>query len=488
VHGIDRGARALDVKKRGAHTDTHPGSVFAHTVVNSDVLAAAIERVGADVIAQGLGGGSRYQVARELLLARAPRLGAGVFEPHPAEDAVRFAVRIAPELRATVLSIQGPPGTGKTFTGAQMICELVSKGLKVGVTAVSHRVIRNLLERALVAAGERHVALRCAQKVSEAQAAPPGIDVLTDNADALAALTGGRAQVLGGTAWLWARPEFEAAVDVLFVDEAGQMSLANVLACSQAARSVVLLGDPQQLEQPQQGVHPDGAGVSALEHMLLSHKTVPPDRGIFLPETWRLAPELSAFTSEVFYESRLHSRAGLERQVLRGTDPIEGAGLWVVAASHDGNQSSSTEEVDLVERLIDRMLRPGAEWIDAENVAHPMTHDDVLVVAPYNAHVALLEERLGPRGVRVGTVDRFQGQEAPVVIYSMATSRPEDAPRGMEFLYSLNRLNVATSRARCACVLVANPRLFEPECRSPRQMQLANAVCRFVELARSAAV
>jgi uncharacterized protein len=320
--------------------------------------------------------------------------------------------------------------------------------------------------------------------VSDAQVAPRGIDEVTDNADALVALSSGRAQVLGGTAWLWARPEFEAAVDVLFVDEAGQMSLANVLACSQAAGSVVLLGDPQQLEQPQQGVHPDGADVSALEHMLMGHKTVPAGRGIFLPETWRLAPKISEFTSEVFYEGRLHSRAGLERQVLRGTGPIEGAGLWVVAASHDGNQNSSAEEVDLVERLIDLMVRPGAHWIDSEDIAHPMTHDDVLVVAPYNAHVALLEERLRSRGVRIGTVDRFQGQEAPVVIYSMATSRPEDAPRGMEFLYSLNRLNVATSRARCACVLVANPRLFEPECRSPRQMQLANAVCRFVELAR----
>jgi uncharacterized protein len=113
-----------------------------------------------------------------------------------------------------------------------------------------------------------------------------------------------------------------------------------------------------------------------------------------------------------------------------------------------------------------------------------MTPDDILVVAPYNSQVALLGERLAPRGVRVGTVDRFQGQEAPVVIYSLATSSPEDAPRGMEFLYSLNRLNVATSRTRCACILVASPRLFEPECKSPRQMQLANAICRYVEMAK----
>ena len=200
--------------------------------------------------------------------------------------------------------------------------------------------------------------------------------------------------------------------------------------------------------------------------------------------TWRLAPSICEFTSEVFYESRLHAREGLERQILGGTAPFEGAGLWVVGVEHDGNQNSSCEEVDAVERIVGVLLGDRARWTDVEGRSHSMTSEDILVVAPYNAHVALLEERLDSRGVRVGTVDRFQGQEAPVVIYSMATSRPEDAPRGMEFLYSLNRLNVATSRARCACVLVASPRLFEPECRNPRQMRLANGLCRFVEMGR----
>ena len=153
------------------------------------------------------------------------------------------------------------------------------------------------------------------------------------------------------------------------------------------------------------------------------------------------------------------------------------------AVLHEGNQNSSIEEVDEVDRIVSSLLRPGAQWIDRNGTARPMTADDVLVVAPYNSQVALLEERLGPKGVRAGTVDRFQGQEAPVVIYSMTTSVPEDAPHGMEFLYSLNRLNVATSRARCACILVANPRLFEPECKTPRQMQLANALCRYREVA-----
>jgi uncharacterized protein len=401
---------------------------------------------------------------------------------------VPFAVRIVSDLDQTVLAIQGPPGAGKTFAGAQMICELVRRGARIGITAVSHKVIRNLLDAVVKAASESHLPISCIQKVTTKSDPPSNIEEITDNGEAFARLRDRRANVVGGTQWLWARPEAQEAADVLFVDEAGQMSLANVLASSQGAKSVVLLGDPQQLEQPQQGTHPEGTDASALEHILRGHKTVPDDRGIFLPETWRLAPSICAFTSEVFYEGKLSSHAGLEKQALVGTAPFEGAGLWVAAVAHEGNRNSSSEEVVLIDRILARLLRQEARWIDRHGAPHKMTPDHVLVVAPYNSQVSLLSERLASQGIRVGTVDRFQGQEAPVVIYSMTTSTPEDAPRGMEFLYNLNRLNVATSRARCASILVASPRLFEPECKSPRQMQLANALCRYVELGRSVAL
>ena len=484
VDVIDRVARTVDVKKRGAQADVHPSAVFAHSVVPTDVLAEALLRIADDVVQHGISGGTQYRAARELLLGRPPRLRAGAFEVGAGESAAQFAVRIAPDLDHTVLAIQGPPGAGKTFTGAQMICELVRRGARVGVTAVSHKVIRKLLDDVAKAASELQLQVNCVHKVKTKSDPPSTVEELNDNDEVIARLGDGRAHVAGGTQWLWARPTSMGAIDVLFVDEAGQMSLANVLAASQAAQSVVLLGDPQQLEQPQQGTHPEGADVSALEHVLLGHKTIPADRGIFLPETWRLAPRICAFTSEVFYEGRLHARAGLEQQVLVGTAPFEGAGLWVAAVAHEGNQNSSSEEVDLIDRIVTRLLHPEARWIDGNGAMHAMTANEILVVAPYNSQVTLLSERLDKREVRVGTVDKFQGQEAPVVIYSMATSTPEDAPRGMEFLYSLNRLNVATSRARCACILVASPRLFEPECKSPRQMQLANAICRYVELAR----
>jgi uncharacterized protein len=271
-------------------------------------------------------------------------------------------------------------------------------------------------------------------------------------------------------------------VDVLFVDEAGQMSVANVLAVTRAARNVVLLGDPQQLEQPKKGTHPDGVGLSALQHMLGSHTTVPLGRGIFLPETWRLSPGIAAFTSEMFYESRLRSKPGLERQQLVGS-PFAGGTLWAVDVNHDGNRNASDEEVEAVDRIVTTLLASGSAWVDESGKDHQIVGGDILVVAPFNAQVVRLAERLDPRGVAVGTVDKFQGQEAPVVIYSMATSSPDDAPRGLEFLYSLNRLNVATSRARCAAFVVANPRLYEPDCKTPRQIELANALCRYRELA-----
>jgi uncharacterized protein len=271
-------------------------------------------------------------------------------------------------------------------------------------------------------------------------------------------------------------------VDVLFVDEAGQLSLANTLAAAQSASSIVLLGDPQQLEQPQKGSHPPGVDVSALDHILQGHQTMPAEHGLFLPVTWRLCPGICTFTSENFYEGKLTSKPGLERQRLAGAIRYDGAGLFCVDAAHDGCRNASDAEVELVAEIVRELLAAGSTWIDEHGRAHQLTTEDVLIVGPYNAHVSRLAERMPE--CRVGTVDKFQGQEAPVVIYSMATSRPEDAPRGMEFLYSLNRLNVATSRALCACILVASPLLFEPECRTPRQMRLANALARYRELSR----
>ena len=266
------------------------------------------------------------------------------------------------------------------------------------------------------------------------------------------------------------------SVDVLFIDEAGQFAMANALAVAPAARSLVLLGDPRQLQQPQKGLHPPGSNRSALEHLLGGQATMPDDRGLFLAETWRLHPTICAFTSEIYYEERLRAHPGLEQQRINGGALSGGSGLRWLAVPHSGNQSESPEEAATIAGLVSRVLEAGLTWTNRQGQERPLSLDDILVVAPYNAHVAAIAELLPP-GARVGTVDKFQGQEAPLVIYSMASSSAEDAPRGMEFLYNPNRLNVATSRARCLVILVANDRLSSPAATPPPRGRRGTGAC-----------
>jgi len=474
----DRLARSIDIEKGPSRADLHPTELVKALVVGLEEQQESVVRLAERMLAGG------DECGIQLLCRHAPRLRSGPFEKRAGESEQAFAIRIVTDLDRTTLAIQGPPGAGKTYIGAQMILALVRAGKKVGVNATSHKVIRNLLDDVLkYARAEDQV--RIGDKDDED--VEGAIRVFKKNEAALEAMVSGEVNVLGGTSWMWAREEFAGAVDVLFVDEAGQVSLANVLAVSQAANSLVLLGDPQQLDQPEKASHPDGVGVSALQHVLGDEETMPADRGIFLPITWRMSPTLTEFTSELFYEGKLTAKPGLEHQALAGVAEIAGSKLWMVPVDHDGCQSASDAEVDAVVALAERLLAPGSMWIDEKGKEQQLTGDDIRVVAPFNAQVNRIAEamvRLKPDATpQVGTVDKFQGQTCAVVIYSMATSRPEDAPRGMEFLYSLNRLNVATSRARCAVFLVASPRLFEPECRTPRQMQLANAMCRYREMA-----
>jgi uncharacterized protein len=489
VVGIDLIAFTVAVKKYGVVAEVHPTSVFEHDNVPTEIQWQSLMRLAEWVAAHGVEGPGPLRAARDLLLHRPPRIAghAGGALEQPGEIGVKAALRLALTLDETTLAIQGPPGSGKTYTGARMICELLHRGMKVGVCAQSHKVIRNLLE-AVLEASEKRIVVKAMQKLREASDRPhPRIVEVFDNDEARTALAGGTANVVGGTAWMWAREDFADSVDVLFVDEAGQMSLANALAIAPCAKSVVLLGDPQQLEQPIQGLHPEGSAVSALEHVLEGKPTIARDRGLFLEETWRLPPKICRFTSEAFYEDRLKPNAVTMKQSLSGTAAFDGAGIFYVPVEHDANQSSSREEVEVIVGLVGDLLAGGTAWRDRDGETHDLELDDILVIAPYNAQVADLTAKL-PAGARVGTVDRFQGQEAPVVIYSMTTSTPEDAPRGMEFLYNPNRLNVATSRAQCACIVVGSRRLFEPDCASPRQMRLANGFCRMLEVATEVAL
>jgi predicted RecB family nuclease len=484
VAAIDPVNRTIDIKKTKKTADVHPTSVYMwDRPLGVSEHADALLRIGTWVAENHVDGEGVYRAARDLLLRRTPRL----FAPHTiaalvGENAKATACRVAGELDHSVFAIQGPPGAGKTYTGARMICQLVRQGKKVGITALSHKVIRKLLNEVVDAAHEENIHdVKCLQRSNEEEQTAE-IAVAKDNGGAWEALRSGSANVVGGTSWLWApAPSFEA-VDVLFIDEAGQMALADVIAVAQAAKNLILIGDPQQLERPLKGSHPPGAEKSALEHLLGDHKTIPKTMGLLLPETWRMHPTICDFTSEMFYEGRLGARDFTRNRVLEGHPWLDGAGLWFVPVLHEGNRNSSSEEVEVVARIVESLLAPGVRWFRSVGNNRAVDLEDILIVAPYNAQVSDLLRRLP--GAQIGTVDKFQGQEAPVVIYSLTTSSPEDAPRGMEFLYSLNRLNVATSRAMSNVIVVASPRLFEPECRTPRQMQLANALCRFRELAR----
>jgi uncharacterized protein len=288
------------------------------------------------------------------------------------------------------------------------------------------------------------------------------------------------ANLVAGTAWLFAREELEGGLDTLVVDEAGQLSLANVLAVASAADRLVLVGDPRQLAQPSKGTHPEGAEVSGLDHVLGDHATMPEGLGLFLDRTHRLHPDICRFISEQVYDGRLESEPHCKFQAIDDGPVVGGTGLRWLSVDHESNRTSSVEEAHAVAETLEALLDRG--WTDGQGQRKTLGLDDVLVVAPYNAQVHLLAQHL-PEGARVGTVDKFQGQEAAVVLVSMTASSAEDIPRGMEFLYSRNRINVAVSRAQALSIMIASPKLLEVHCRTVNQMRLANVLCRYLELA-----
>jgi predicted RecB family nuclease len=486
VTAIDLAAGTLDLRRfldRG-----HPQALvplpWVRTADHQEALISIAERV----LANGIAGPGPFRAARDLLLGEPPRAGQepGGALQRPEESGLQSARRLALELVETTLAIQGPPGSGKTYSGARMILTLLRAGRRVGITGTSHKVIGNLITAVLEAAKDEMTPddVRVVQRGSPDQVLDdPRVARGKDTPDVRARLDDGRANLAGGTSWLWASSKMIDAVDVLFVDEAGQISLANVVAISRATKSIVLLGDPQQLDQPLRGTHPPGAERSALGHVLDGRSTMPSDRGLFLETTWRLHPELCRYTSEVFYDGRLEPEVRLVTQVVDAIPTqLGGVGPRWLAVAATGADNDSPDEAKAVADVARTLVEGGATWVDADGVEHPVGWGQVLIVAPYNAQVGEIR-RLVPGGARVGTVDKFQGQEAPISIYSMTTSNPELAPRGMDFLYSRNRLNVATSRARCIAIVAASPDLLRVRARTPDQMRLANALCRLAELA-----
>ena len=447
-----------------------PDSLIPGGPIRTRPQQAALRRLAESIEV----GDGRYRALEAILRRDLPRIrgvDAGAELP---QDDLAAARLLAASLDRSYLVVQGPPGSGKTWTGARMIVELIRRGRRVGVAATSHKAIHNLLEEVERVAVQEGVRFRGLKKGDRYE----GAFVTTEDDQGAFSQPDDDVLLLAGTAWLFSRDDMEeAGIDTLFVDEAGQVALADALAMGTCARNLVLLGDPQQLAQVSQGTHPEGAGVSVLEHLRGEEQTIPRERGLFLGLSFRMHPDVCAFVSTTSYEGRLHSA---EECVAQGTSV--GTGLRFLPVEHEGNRGSSVEEAERVAEQVERLV--GETWTDANGVERPIRYEDVLVVAPYNAQVRCLRRKL-PERVRVGTVDKFQGQQAPVVFFSMATSSALDLPRNLEFLFSRNRLNVAVSRARCLAYLVASPRLLEVGCRTVEQMRMVNALCRFVEVAEA---
>ncbi|MEN3357186.1 MAG: hypothetical protein V7637_1168 [Mycobacteriales bacterium] len=425
-----------------------------------------------------------YRAARDLLLRHPPRGAAAGPLVRPGESAAEAVIRLAGELAGGTLAVQGPPGSGKTWSAARAVVGLVTAGRRVGLCAFSHKAIVNLLDAVMAAAAEAGVTVQAVQKAEgEDRSAAAGVRYAAGNQEVVALLASGEVDVVAGTSWLFARPELAGALDVLVVDEAGQLSLANVLAIAGAARGLMLFGDPQQLAQPAKGDHPAGVAVSALQHVLGDAVTMPAGSGVFLDQSWRMHPAICSAVSAICYDGRLVAHESCARVAVLAPGILSGAGIRWIAVDHRGNRAVSNEEADIVAAVYADLRR--GDWVDRAGRRRPLTAQDILVVAPYNAQAGRIRARL-PAGARVGTVDKFQGQEAAVVLYSMATSSADDAPRGLDFLFNLNRLNVAISRARALVAVVASPELLDAAVRSPDQLRMVNALCRLAEAAGAA--
>ena len=486
VVDIDGIAGWIDLS-RGKNSEVpHPTSLVPASPIPTNDQRDAILRLGQQVADKGFSGPGQFMAVRDLLQLEPPRIK-GAIEGAPlvqaGERARDVAFLIAPRLDGTYLAIQGPPGSGKTTIGAEIILELVKAGNRVGITANSHKVIGNLLDKMMEVARVRGQPVHAIQKADERdRCASKEVQCSGSSSAVEMALSDGDVDIVAGTAWLFARPTFPPKLDYLVVDEAGQMALANVLAISGVTQNLIFLGDPNQLSQPSHGIHPPGVNLSVLDHVIQDKPTMPVQLGLFLETTYRLHPSVCSFISDAFYDGKLEPDESTKRQAIGSSNGNGGVGLRYIPVDHSGNRTLSAEEADRVNAVFRSLV--GLPWTDRGGLTRPIVIDDILVVAPYNAQVRRIIEAL-PDRARVGTVDKFQGQEAPIVIYSMATSSVDDAPRGMDFLFSLNRLNVAGSRAEALVGLVCSPELLKARCRTPDQMRLASALCRLVEFASS---
>lgn len=401
----------------------------------------------------------------------------------PKKDIIQELKRVVSNMDDTCLNIQGPPGAGKTYSSASVILDLVSKGYKIGITSNSHKAIINVIEKILELNKDPELKILRAQRERDEIDKPPFVVWEGDNAVASNMIED--YQIICGSAWLFSRANMKGKLNYLFIDEAGQFSLAYLVAVSRSTKNLVLMGDQQQLEQPTQGVHPGKSGQSCLQYFLQGKATIPADMGVFLPETWRMHPEINKVVSEMVYENKLKTVDYTKNRVVKLKDTStkyiqKEAGLIFIDSPHFGNTQMSTEEGEVIQNIIKDLI--GRKLTDKNgNVTKKITERDILLVAPYNLQVHHLKKVLGDK-FKIASVDKFQGQEAPITIISMCTSTFEEsgARRGLDFVLSTNRLNVAISRSESLSIVVGAEELSLTPVKTLEQMKLVNFYCRII--------
>lgn len=404
------------------------------------------------------------------------------------DDFLKEIPKIISNLDNSYLYIQGPPGTGKTYQAAHAIVQLIKSGKKVGITANSHKVIHNLIERVELWAEKLGVKFKGLKRGSkDDEDTNYAGDFVTTSSNDLTFIRGLNnsdeneiISLYAGTKFHFSNNYYDEKLDYLFFDEAGQLSVADLVATGSAAKNLVLLGDQNQLGQPIRGSHPGESGKSILDFLLEDKETIPENKGIFLNKTYRLNSKINDFISNNFYEGRLivDEKNNNRKIIYKKGSTIQSDGIHYLEMNHEDRIQSCDEETQIVKKLMKELI--GSEFIDKDNKSRKLTIEDILVISPYNAQVNYLLARLD-KGAKVGTIDKFQGQEAPVTIISMTSSDAESLPRNKAFFFSRNRLNVAISRAQCVSVILFNPQLLETSPTTEEQMRLLNNFCKILQ-------
>ncbi len=406
--------------------------------------------------------------------------GQPIAPSHEPKQRLQEIIHAVLNLNNSYLTIQGPPGAGKTYTGKHLIAELLKKGKKIGITSNSHKAINNLLISTAEYCQKEGITgyFACTRNTDSA------IDRLhvavLENKNIFDFIQ--PACVIGTTAWGFASAELENTFDYLFIDEAGQVSVANLIAMSRATRNIILMGDQMQLGQPSQGSHPEDSGLSILDYLLHVTPTIPDFMGVFLGTTYRMHSAVNQFISEAIYEGKLETVPENDRQSIRAPEGYQGllnkeAGIIAIPVLHEGNTQASDEEVEQIRSLTQELL--GRSFRAKDGTQRLIGWEDVLFVAPYNHQVNKLKAALGEQA-KVGSVDKFQGQEAPIVFLSMCASSANESPRGINFLFDKNRINVAISRAQCMAIVVYSPALLDTKVNNIQQVAALNVFCQLI--------